>query len=363
MRVKTLNLFQFRNLSDGLLEFDPAVNFITGDNGQGKTNLLEAISFLSLAKSFRTSTMKEVTRWNQTSCSVFGRVDQAVSEIELGVTVTEGKRKVFLNQDPVSSLTEYMGKLVTVTFSPADLSLVQGAPAGRRLFLDKHVVDASPGVLKKLMGYNRALKNKNALLRDRSVSHELIEPWNILMSECAPAILASRIRFVSDMSARADRYYQLLSGGRDGQLQTCYSASVSRGSESNGQYLEFLRQVSSRELRAGASLYGPHRDELQILLNDREAKSSASQGQARSIVLSLKLAVVDMIEAARGDAPVILLDDVESELDRSRVESLLSLIFSGSRQVFLTGTELALRGLFDDQRFGLFRVSNGLVTS
>jgi DNA replication and repair protein RecF len=359
MFVKKLRLFQFRNLRSGDYFFPEQVSFIIGNNGQGKSNLIEAISFLSSARSFRTTSVRDLVSWETDACSVFASVKGAATDFEIGVSIEAGKRKAFINGDKVASINEYVGELTSVSFAPADLALVQGAPSFRRQFIEKHLVDIKPTIFKSLMTYHRVLQHRNALLKKGERSAQMFSSLDTILIEEAIKIEKEKRIFIDAVAKKAQYYYQKLSQAKDGELSLEFVTNVPTAGEE--AYKEQLAKNFERDLITQSTRIGPHRDDIEIKLAGKEARSFASQGQVRSIVLSMKLAVLDLIEELRADSPVLLLDDIESELDKNRMEELLAILFSKPRQVILTGTELTAREHFEDQPYQVFSIVNGMV--
>lgn len=362
MFVETLKLFQFRNIRSGEYHLPERISFIVGDNGQGKSNLIEAISFLSCGKSFRTSTVRDLVSWNADSCSVFSRVRSTQGEFEIGMMLEQGRRKAFINGNKVPSMSSYMGELTSVTFAPSDMALVQGSPSFRRQFIDKHLVDVNPRIFEALSTYHRALQHRNALLKNGERSRTMYQPFDHILAGEAIKILKEKRAFVQAIAEMSAGYYRELSQGRDGDLRIELVTNVIE-SDNCAEIVEQLERSLDRDLHQQSTGIGHHRDDLRIILGEHDARAFASQGQSRSIVLSMKLAVLDLIEDKRGDSPVLLLDDIESEIDRNRMEKLLSILFRRERQVILTGTELTTRELFEDQRYHVFSIQNGEVKS
>lgn len=362
MFVEKLKLFQFRNIRSGEYSFPEQVSFIVGRNGQGKSNLIEAICFLSSGRSFRTAVARELVSWGADACSVFSTVRRASGITDIGISIESGRRKAFINGDKIPSMTDYIGELVSVTFSPADLALVQGGPVFRRQFIDKHLVDVNPRIFRSLMVYARALQHRNALLKQGERNRHMYASLNQILVEEGMNIMQEKKKFVESVNVRAHAFYRELSRNADGPLTMSLQSSVDPESSAEN-YLSALEKGFDRDLALQSSRIGPHRDDVDIVLGDHGARSFASQGQVRSIVLSMKLAVLDLIEEMRGDSPVLLLDDIESELDRGRMEMLLSILFRRERQVIMTGTELGTRELFEDHGYHVFSIEKGDVTA
>jgi DNA replication and repair protein RecF len=343
--LQTLRLFNFRNLVNATVEFAPGLNLVSGRNGQGKTNLVEAIHFLSLSRSFRTSALQELVRWGEDAASVFAKIRLALdgnqtSQVELGASIQNGKRSLFVNGNKVSSLSDFVGRLVCVTFSPTDLAIVKGSPAGRRRFIDKHLVDLRPVLIEELLNYQRAVANKSALLKAGIEDDKQLDSWDAVLAGSAARIVNARHEFLASLAAQAQPILERFAPG-DTPLALNLESKLlgEEGAEVTAEHIiEKLRKNRSREIRYKSCLIGPHRDDVEILLAGHDARAYASQGQARTIVLCLKLAVISLLEANRRDEPVVLLDDVDSELDRLRVKALFESVLARSRQIFITGT-------------------------
>lgn len=338
MHLHSIRTYNFRNLSNTQIEFPSAVTVIVGNNGNGKTNLVEAISVVATGRSFRTSSTSELIKYDEREASVFGEVDTPLGKISMGVTLEKKGRSAFLNDKRVSNLSDYLGYLVTVTFTPFDLALVKGQPSGRRKLIDRHMIDIKPALLNSLVRYQRALDNKNSSLRSGKASPDEIIPWNAVLAEEGARIADERDDFVRRLEERA-REAHIRFAACDGELGLKWSSSWRRGEGTTKELImQALQDAMPKEIARQVSTTGPHRDDLLITFDGKEARAFASQGQTRSIVLSIKLGLIRLIEEALNDSPVVLLDDVDSELDPTRSGDLFSSILSGSRQVIITGT-------------------------
>ncbi len=343
MQVKSLRVYKFRNLSDATIEFSPGVNLIVGKNGQGKTNILEAISVLSSAKSFRTSKLSELIRWEETEASVFGDVlSKDGICTSLGLVIGKKTKQAYLNDSVVRSAEEFIGALASVTFTPDDLELVKGGPAERRKFMDRAVAFLNRKVIKTLAAYNTALRSKNAILRasfgkPKGIIFDELDSWNRLLAKYGVEIDVARRTLIGNLASRAAKIYSAYAPETE-SLELSLKSARTKPEPSEYILLEELSEAREREVAQGQSLVGPHRDDMLISLSGIDSRSFASQGQTRSIVLALKLALIEEIETVRGEAPVILLDDVDSELDQGRRESFFKAIVAHGRQVIISGT-------------------------
>ncbi len=362
MRVRTLRAFHFRNLEDASFEFDPGVNVFVGANAQGKTNLVEALHFLAQTKSFRTSQNKELIRWGENSMSVFADLecDLIDAQYEIGVALEDGEKSLYLNKDKLRSVTEYLGKLITVSFSPTDISLVKGPPSGRRRFIDKHLVDLLPKSIQNLINYQKALKHKLSLLKSGNAHRVALDPWNRILATEAAAISRARIDFIKMLEESARGILHRFAPDDPPLCLELDSNSFVQEPDVE-EIFKKLSEAHDRECMTKSALVGPHRDDLLILLGKKDARAFSSQGQARSIVLSLVIAVLELIEKTRGEPPIILLDDVNSELDLERSQSFFELVLQRRRQIFVTGTDASVGHLQAPQGYSSFEVVEGVV--
>lgn len=358
MFLSSLRPYQFRNLKDGELAFAPGVNIIVGKNGQGKTNLVEAISLLSLSKSFRTSDQQELVRWGEKEASVFGVVKTNVGEFELGISLEEKGKGYYVQSQRVKSITDFLGHLICVGFSPADLLLLQGAPALRRKFLDRHISELLPAHMASLISYNRALQNKNKLLKEGQNDAALLTPWNEILAPEALRIVAAREEFIKALEIKAQAIHRAFCAD-DSEISISLRSSIKPEVREIHLLLKEYERYRSRESAMRTSLLGPHRDDLQVNLGGRDARAYASQGQCRSIVLALTLGVIELLEERKGDSPLVLLDDVNSELDTSRSEAFFGLVLRQARQIFVTGTDASLGHMSTTQGYHVLRMEGG----
>ena len=336
MRVASADISSFRNLRDVSLDFDPQVNVICGENGQGKTNLLEAIWLFTGAKSFRGAKDAEmIPLGNDKACieaSFFSEGRMQNARISLGK-----KKEARLNEVSLESTSDLAGHFGAVVFSPAHLTLVKGGPAERRRALDSVIIQLKPRYQQVLTQYHRLLLQRNTLLKDVSFSSQLLstlDVWDISTAKAAALITKTRKSYLQKLSPIASEIYLGISQNRE-SLSLCYQASGERDGEiSEESMLSALRESRTLDLRTGTTNVGPHRDDFAIDLSNLPARAYGSQGQQRSAVLAIKLAESALMEQLMGEAPVILLDDVMSELDEGRRNYLLHHL--ENRQIILT---------------------------
>jgi DNA replication and repair protein RecF len=340
----------------------PGVNCIVGRNAQGKTNLVEAVNLLSAGKSFRTSRTQELIQWGEREASVMADVQLRSGFNAFGLILREKGKEAYVNHQRLSSISELVGRMLCVTFSPTDLSLIKGSPELRRRFIDRHAVDLNPGLMQQILAYYRALKHKSSVLRGQAASPAMLAPWNELMVQAAKPLWEARWGMLQRLQEKANAFYQRFSEA-DGTLELGLKSSAvkSEGDIQERQIREYFEKNIPREIAYKSCLAGPHRDDVVIRIGGKEARAYASQGQTRSVVLALKLGVIALLEETRGEMPIVLLDDVSSELDKERSDALNKMIFGAGRQVFITDTDASVQEIGKESQHALFRIEDGRV--
>ena len=366
MLLTELEVRDFRNIR-GKIACGVGLNILLGENGQGKTNWLEAIYFLATTHSFRTSRLSEAIRFGVTTAIVTGQVRQSEEITRELRAIAEGNAKAFLVNGKREAVQRYLGQLHAVVFNADELEIVRGTPDNRRRFLDESITAIHPPYVQSVSDYNRVIKQKNSLLqtaRDREYSlektSELLEPWNEQLSLIAAKIHRSRVRFVERLNDALDKD---LFGDR--HITIRYASSL----EEKGDLNDYASLIAERlklrvqaEVAAGYSLIGTHRDDLEILLDGREIRKFGSSGQQRSALLMLQLANIEIYFAQRGEYPLFLLDDIDAELDYRRIGQLLEYL-SGKTQTFITTSKESFVEKFGGNGGQIFRVSNGTAIS
>ncbi|WP_312942289.1 DNA replication/repair protein RecF [Oscillibacter sp.] len=346
MRIDGLYLENFRNYTRQELSFDPDCNVIFGDNAQGKTNLLEAVQYLSCGGSDRAKSDRELIDFLAESAVLSGVVFSREREFILRAELYRGKRrKLWINKVPAKTAGELSGVLQTVFFCPEDLLLIRDGAAARRRFLDKALCQLRPRYASALASYRRAYAHKTRILRDCEQQPGLLQmlpEFNERLVQCGAILIHYRARFVEKLAAIAAANHADCSGGKE-----CLSVSYKTVSSVQdplvepailaGQLRSHMESHKCAEFASRLCLSGPHKDDLVVEIDGRDAKTYCSQGQTRTAALSLKLAEREIYKNASGEAPVLLLDDVLSELDPRRQEFVLNRIAGG--QVFITCCE------------------------
>jgi DNA replication and repair protein RecF len=336
VRALNLSVRNFRNLEEVTVSFCPSLNFLLGRNGQGKTNVLEALYLIGNHRSFRQARNSDFCQFNHSLASVTASLEDTIGEQIVQQTFSGNQRAYYLNGNRSKSAIDVIGRFVLVTFIPEDLILIRGGPLERRQFLDKLAVDLKPSYLRVLLAYHQALKNKNEILKRPGATARQLTPWNELMVQYGEIVWKNREEVVSILSSSTEDLYQHIAGDKTKlQLKLLYMGS----SHERPSLQEELESRQGEELARKRALVGPHKDDLVIALNGQAARNFASQGQVRSVVLALKLASVEIVRSYRGEYPIVLLDDVDSELDQLRSSQLFELVAQTSAQVFITSTE------------------------
>lgn len=365
MMVHALETEAFRNLSAGTFEPEPGVNILYGDNAQGKTNLLESLWLFTGGRSFRGAKETEMPAFGKEKArlNLIFSAEERKQEAEMTI---EKRRRVVLNGIPQSSAAKLAGTFCAVVFSPVHLSLIKDGPDGRRRFIDGAYCQIKPGYIATLTDYNRSLAQRNALLKEiRKTGYgwEQLDIWNQRLALSGTRVMLARMAYCARLKETARRIYGGLSGGKE-NLSLRYQTSLGLVQEEKIDrdglsvlLLDSLRKHQEADAAAGFTTVGPHRDDLDVSINEMPARIYGSQGQQRSAVLALKLSEASLLKEVTGEQPVALLDDVMSELDISRQDYILNHIHGW--QVFITCCEPA--AVLRMTGGGLFHVKQGVI--
>ncbi len=338
LSLQQLQLINFRSYKRLTWDCPPGLNIIFGPNAAGKTNLLEAIGYLALARSFRQQQDQQLITWGANSFQVRGLCHSNGEKIELVINYQQHNNKKLTINGNGNRLIELLGIFPAIYFGPDDLNLLKGGPAYRRHFLDREISMGDRIYCRNLQDYRRILFQRNLLLRAIKAGRgkeEELEPWDTQLLMTGKAILEKRARFLQSLAPVVAATYRDMAGGE--KLALIYRPGVADQEE----WAERLKAGREREIQAGMTLWGPQRDDFTFTLDGHEARYFASQGQQRAVVLALKLAEARYYREILHVMPVLLLDDVFSELDEERQGALLELL-AAADQAFLTTTEVGL---------------------
>lgn len=335
MRLAQLRLRDFRNYSRLDAHFEPGFHLLLGANAQGKTNILEAIYLMATLRSFRGVGSAQMVRHAEKGYFVGGVVvGQAEHEIKIYWSVRE--RNLALDGRPVRKLTDYLGVLRTVVFCTEDLQLIKGTARARRRFMDLLLSQTHPTYLPLLQRYAHAVRSRNALLKQAMMDAEALEGFSRELVSAGNEIIRLRRELLPRLAPVAQRAYARIAGSEAEELRLVYLPSV------KNDFAVELAQSRARERSYRSTLIGPHRDDLQLLLDERPAAQFGSEGQKRTLAISLKVAQAEYLMELHGVPPILLIDDIMGELDASRRAGVLPLLEQAHRargQVFMTATE------------------------
>ena len=347
MNLKELNLRSFRNYEEVHIDFEPGVNLIVGDNAQGKTNLLEAISYLGSGKSFRAQKTSEMVRFGDDFAEIQGKVFSQERQQELRYLLFSGSRprQIFRNGAKKKSAGDLAGVLPTVLFCPEDLMILKMGSSQRRRFGDLALCGLRPNYEAALAEYHRILEQKSRILKDRFDNPALIDilpEYNLRLCQVGALLISYRARFYEGLGKSAAKFHSQFSGGVENFTLTYKTVSTVKDpfapvANLTNDLLDHLERHYRAELETAQCLTGPHKDDFTVSLDRIDLKAYGSQGQTRTAAISLKLAQRELMGREWGEEPVLLLDDVLSELDPGRQDFVLNQIVSG--QVFITCCE------------------------
>ncbi len=344
MYFKSISLHNFRNLEDTKLEFDKNINVVYGENAQGKTNLLEALWLFTGGHSFRGNKDTELTKIKDGKHSKISSIKtEFVSEKrdqKAVLNIENGKRNSVINGIKKRTGSALVGKICAVVFSPEHLKLIKEGPSGRRSFIDGAICQIEPSYISLLSKYNRVIIQRNALLKEmsqKSGMEYMLDIWNEKAAEFGMKIIKKRYAYKEKLNECAKEIINGLSESKE-EIEINYrplSISYEKYKENPRDfYINALNKNFKNDLRQGVTSVGPHRDDLDIDLNGLQARLYASQGQQRSIVVSMKLSEAKILEENIGESPIILFDDVMSELDKKRQDYILNKLSGG--QIFIS---------------------------
>jgi DNA replication and repair protein RecF len=347
MYIEELALKDYRNYEKLSVEFENKVNVILGENAQGKTNVMESIYVLAMAKSHRTSNDKDLIRWDQEYAKIEGRVQKHHSSLPLQLVISKKGKKAKCNHIEQQKLSQYVGNMNVVMFAPEDLNLVKGSPQVRRRFIDMEIGQVSPIYLHDMSQYQKILQQRNHFLKMMQIKKQTDQTMLEILTEqfidMAAKIVMKRFEFLRLLQEWAKPIHNGISRGLEA-LEISYKPSVDvlEGqdlSKMKACFEEKFSKVRMREIERGTTLFGPHRDDLLFFVNGRDVQTFGSQGQQRTTALSVKLAEIELIHSEIHEYPILLLDDVLSELDDYRQSHLLNTI-QGRVQTFVTTTSV-----------------------
>lgn len=346
MNLQKLKLSHFRNYQSASFCFEPcAVHVLYGRNAQGKTNILEAVYFLSHLRSWRTLKTGSLCEYDQTSFILEGQLENGGRKEVLKAVYASPKKYLQRNDKPVGSFSSFVGILNAVLFCPDDLSLFSAPPAKRRQFMDMELVKLSHAYTGKLSSFQKLLKQRSVLLKEWKPDEYLLETVTDQMIELQKVLIAQRSSFARNLEQKAQQVLPLFSDGQE-TLSIRYKTCADPDGDIEAQLRSLYEKNSVRDRQTKTTTAGAHKDDLEFYLDGRLITQTASQGQRRSVILALKLGLCEMIREKTGQYPILLLDDVFSELDDFRKAALMAAL-PEEMQIFITTAEKMDPSLFD----------------
>ena len=338
MYIKEIELNNFRNYKEQKVSFSRDVNIFIGKNAQGKTNLLEGIYLNAFGKSFKNVKDKELIKFGEDYCRI-----KAISENEEGENTTEiviksdGRKGVKKDGVKVQRASELLDRIYIIIFSPEDLRIVKDEPEKRRKFINRELCQIRAGYLADLNDYNRILKQRNAYLKEKEIDGDMLDIWDRQLAACGTRIIRKRKQFIDRIDEISRNIHYGITDNKE-RLALKYESNIPASANTEEDFFEILAATREDDIRNGTTGRGPHRDDFSINADAIDLRRFGSQGQQRTAALSLKLSEIKIIEEEKGEKPVLLLDDVLSELDNDRQIMLIRSL--GENQMFITTTEI-----------------------
>lgn len=365
MILENIKLINFRNYDKLNLNFSPEINFITGDNGSGKTNILEAISIISNLKSFRNINDMNIVKWSNNSYYCSGDVsDSEYSKFEVGYTLSNNKpkKKIKIDSNEIKKISDYYGKLITVNFIPTDINIINGPPEIRRKYFDSVISKIYPDYIDELNKYKEICYSRNIILKKVKENRgdiAILDVWNKLFSEKALSIIKKRKFFISEFNKLFERNYLQISS-EDSSPSISYSSTLK--SDDDISILSEIKTNMRIDLKRGTTVFGPHRDDYLIRNSDgAEFINYASQGQKRTSSICLKFSEVEIIKEIKNKKCIILVDDIFSELDEKRRDSMIDLLKNEGQIIFTMVNNFYTKNISSNSKH--FYVEKGIVTN
>lgn len=359
MYIKRLQMLNYRNYKSLNITLGKNVNVFMGDNAQGKTNILEAIYYCAFAKSHRTSKDRELINWNSDSAYVSLLVgkDRLDKNIDINI-LKDGKKAIKINKIKVSKIGELFGNFNVVMFSPEDLKIIKDSPGVRRKFIDMELCQLNSKYYYNLVQYNKVLNERNVVLKNRKLDSEILDIYDIQLANFGYHIIIERLKYINKLNFYGKDIHKDISSGKE-NVEFKYISTIKDLEGIENSFYELLRRNRKKDIEKGTTSIGPHRDDFIVLINDVDTKSFGSQGQQRSAVLTIKFSSLKIIKEMTSEYPVLLLDDVLSELDFNRKRYILSTI--GEIQTIITCTGIEDLTNYLDNSSRVFKVKEGEI--
>lgn len=359
MFIKRLQMLNYRNYDTLDINLVPNVNVFMGDNAQGKTNILEGIYYCAFARSNRTSKDRELINWKAENAFVSVTVDKERLDKRIDISILkDGKKAIRINKVKIKKIGELFGNFNVVMFSPEDLKIIKDSPGVRRKFIDMELCQLNAKYYYNLVQYNKVLSERNTILKSKAHDKDILDVYDMQLAEFGYYIIMERINYIEKLNEYSDKIHSDITSGKE-KIEFKYISSVKSLDEVKESLYFLLVKNRHRDTERGITSIGPHRDDFMVLINDIDTKSYGSQGQQRTAVLTIKFSSLKIIKELTGEYPVLLLDDVLSELDFSRKKYILSTI--GDIQTIITCTGIEDLYEYLDDKSKVFKVKDGNI--
>ena len=361
MFIKKLILLNYRNYKELDLDFGKSVNVIMGDNAQGKTNILEAIYYCAFAKSHRTSRDKELINWEANDAYISASIGRERLDKRIDINILkDGKKGIRINTIKIKKIGELFGTFNVVMFSPEDLKIIKESPGLRRKFIDMEICQINSKYYFNLVQYNKVLNERNTILKNRNLSEDMLEIYDEQLSEFGEYIIKHRLDYLEKLNYYGTEIHKDITMNKE-KIEFKYQSSIKNLEDIKNKFLELLKKNRKRDIEKGISTIGPHRDDFSVYINGVDTKSFGSQGQQRTAVLTMKFSSLRIVKEVTGEYPILLLDDVLSELDFNRKRYILSTI--GEIQTIITCTGIEDINEYLDSKARVFNVCSGKISN
>ncbi|WP_163195813.1 DNA replication/repair protein RecF [Clostridium thermarum] len=359
MHVKYLQLINYRNYKELFIELNENVNVFIGDNAQGKTNVLESIYYSSFGRSHRTNKDKEIIKWNENEAYIKLHVvrERLDKKIEIKI-LKEGKKAISINSIKINKISQLLGNCNVVMFSPEDLKIVKESPGHRRRFLDMELCQLDAAYYYSLVQYNKVLLERNTVLKNRNIDQSILDVYDQQLAAFGQYIIKKRVGYIERLNYYSRTLHKEITSDKE-NIEFKYISQVSSDENIDSQLLQLLKKNRQKDIDRRTTSVGPHRDDFSIDINGVDTRTFGSQGQQRTSILTIKFSSLKIIKEVTGEHPVLLLDDVLSELDFKRKKYILTSISKVQTIITCTGIE-DIKSYIDD-RATIFYVKDGNV--
>lgn len=359
MYVKYLQLINYRNYNELFIELNENVNVFIGDNAQGKTNVLESIYYSSFGRSHRTSKDKEIIKWNESEAYIKLHVSRERIDKKIEIKVLkEGKKAISINSIKINKISQLLGNCNVVMFSPEDLKIVKESPGHRRRFLDMELCQLDGKYYYNLVQYNKVLLERNTVLKNRNIDESILDVYDQQLSAFGDYVIKKRVEYISRLNFYGKGLHKEITSEKE-DIHFEYITQIKSFESIGFELLQLLKKSRQKDIDRHTTSVGPHRDDFYIAINGVDTRSFGSQGQQRTSILTIKFSSLKIIKEVTGEHPVLLLDDVLSELDFKRKKYILTSISQVQTVITCTGIE-DIKTYIDDKAT-IFYVKDGSV--